>query len=724
MFTFKRSRSILAGFALALVLFPTLRGNDACGQSNPTINDLKLKKTSAPAGQYTFRHNDDGILKGYASGNTQTSAWDANTGIAEMLELKVGSEKRRIFGETGRIAIDGNLRTTGFIGAGLAPTQAFETMSNNPKLRLRNSNDGGFGAGAKSWAIGYQTDKFGVYDNGASHATTYSPRLTWEPVSGTFYPRFTGSSNTGTGLMVDGALVMSGSNVGALGSSVIVPNEGKFIARDGSLATKAQLDVTGLTLAAGGNIAMANGSLNIATGGIAVSAGNIHALAGQVKAGNNYISPTGVQVPNGGIDVALGNLVLSSGNINVGHGNLNLFDGGAAMDWLTVQNPAKARLNFSNDWDEGTMTGTLWQWNLGDYGAGVLTLANAGSTGVAGPVTDWNIANGKMTHYAELQTKDLTVFGEGGDHVINFGNLGNYLAVNDNFVATLSTNMPFTATSVGAGTYTGSGQYLTALNASNLGSGTVPDARLSTNIPKLNGLINTFTGEIQASNLVGTSAQIGGSFFNSSSVDLVPDTITLGAGYTSSGFAGLHVMDNGANDWYFGFDPTSGVWTADNGSGGIQAGSFTLGYMGSDTAQMYYDGGGNLSISDTLSGSPNFSVGSGRMTMGGVVKGQRALANGTFTLSTTDYYMQLSCNSANTLINFPAGAPVGTEFYGSIINGHASNTISFDSGSDYIHAPGFYSQSAYALPNSTAHRWVRANKISSNTWSIDTGLSN
>ena len=168
-------------------------------------------------------------------------------------------------------------------------------------------------------------------------------------------------------------------------------------------------------------------------------------------------------------------------------------------------------------------------------------------------------------------------------------------------------------------------------------------------MPKLDAVVNMFDSEIQVPYLVTPLAVIGGSTLSSSAVSFQPDEITLGSGYTASGFAGLHVMDNSANDWFFGFNDAEGAWMVDHGSGTLIAGSIAVGY--GDRAYLSYDGSGNLGISDTLSGSPNLSIGSGQLKVGGVIKGQRQLANGTFTLSSTDYYLQMSCNTANLLIN-------------------------------------------------------------------------
>lgn len=100
--------------------------------------------------------------------------------------------------------------------------------------------------------------------------------------------------------------------------------------------------------------------------------------------------------------------------------------------------------------------------------------------------------------------------------------------------ARLSANVPRlnSATSTFAGTvnatsFTGSGASLTSLNATNLSSGTVADARLSSNIPRLNAS-NAFTGALTATSFIGSGASLTG--LNASSVS----SGTLGDGFLSA----------------------------------------------------------------------------------------------------------------------------------------------------------------------------------------------
>src|SRR5438105_3964673 len=70
---------------------------------------------------------------------------------------------------------------------------------------------------------------------------------------------------------------------------------------------------------------------------------------------------------------------------------------------------------------------------------------------------------------------------------------------------------------VTAAGFTGSGAGVTALNASHLATGTVPDARLSSNVSLLNRLLNRFTGKVRALSFGGLAAGAAPAFEGSGS---------------------------------------------------------------------------------------------------------------------------------------------------------------------------------------------------------------
>ena len=84
------------------------------------------------------------------------------------------------------------------------------------------------------------------------------------------------------------------------------------------------------------------------------------------------------------------------------------------------------------------------------------------------------------------------------------------------------------------GTFSGSGAALTGLNATNLATGTVSDALLSANIPKLNASTNTFTG----------NATINGTILNGSATGTTepPDGGTVARRIQSRSPAANHVV--------------------------------------------------------------------------------------------------------------------------------------------------------------------------------------
>ena len=87
--------------------------------------------------------------------------------------------------------------------------------------------------------------------------------------------------------------------------------------------------------------------------------------------------------------------------------------------------------------------------------------------------------------------------------------------------ANLPTSPTFSGT-VQAGLFQGSGAGLTSLNASQLTTGKVPDARLSTNVALLNSN-NTFTGTVQAAQFQGGGAGLTGLNASQLTTGTVPD---------------------------------------------------------------------------------------------------------------------------------------------------------------------------------------------------------
>ena len=133
--------------------------------------------------------------------------------------------------------------------------------------------------------------------------------------------------------------------------------------------------------------------------------------------------------------------------------------------------------------------------------------SSAASATTATTATNALSANTALTATsASTASNALLLNGEAGSFYTNAANLTGTLSD-----ARLSGNIPrlnapntFTG-AVAAPTFTGSGAALTNLNASNASSGTLPDGRLSANVPLLN-IPNTFTGAITAPSFSGSGA--------------------------------------------------------------------------------------------------------------------------------------------------------------------------------------------------------------------------
>jgi hypothetical protein len=131
-------------------------------------------------------------------------------------------------------------------------------------------------------------------------------------------------------------------------------------------------------------------------------------------------------------------------------------------------------------------------------------------------------------------------------------------------VALLNGNQPFTGanTFANAGnSFTGNGSGLTALNADNLGSGTVPDARLFTNIPRLNNH-QTFSG-----NNIFTSGNNSFAGDGSGLTSLNADHITSGTlpgGRLSGLYSGAVTFNNAGNSFVGSFNGTGAGLTGLN----------------------------------------------------------------------------------------------------------------------------------------------------------------
>lgn len=108
--------------------------NVAFGQQVQTVTDLRLRLSSASPGEFSFRHNGNGLLKSYNAAGAETASWDAETGTF-----------------------------TGSSGGGVAWGAITGTLSNQTDLQAELddkpslTNGGQFQPGASTWFSGSDT---------------------------------------------------------------------------------------------------------------------------------------------------------------------------------------------------------------------------------------------------------------------------------------------------------------------------------------------------------------------------------------------------------------------------------------------------------------------------------------------------------------------------------------------------------------------------------------
>ena len=140
----------------------------------------------------------------------------------------------------------------------------------------------------------------------------------------------------------------------------------------------------------------------------------------------------------------------------------------------------------------------------------------------------------------------------------------NSRSINNAFDAVLNNGYDFSnivATgSITAATFSGSGASLTSLNASNLSSGTVPDARISGSYTGITGVGTVTVGNIAATLLSGTivSARLSGSYTGITGLGTISGQLTAGTFVTNNASPSLEL-----GDW-----SASATWSAVQGYNG------------------------------------------------------------------------------------------------------------------------------------------------------------
>jgi len=152
-------------------------------------------------------------------------------------------------------------------------------------------------------------------------------------------------------------------------------------------------------------------------------------------------------------------------------------------------------------------------------------------------------------------------------------------AASPTFSGTL-TAAAIVATSLAATTLSGAGSAITALNASNLASGTVPDARFPSTLPALNGSALT---ALNASNLA--SGTIPDARF--------PSTLPAVSGASLTGITETQIADGSLLARNAGTETISGAWTYSTRPKSSSAGGFLSHASSSNT-------GGSIIITNVV----------------------------------------------------------------------------------------------------------------------------
>jgi hypothetical protein len=213
--------------------------------------------------------------------------------------------------------------------------------------------------------------------------------------------------------------------------------------------------------------------------------------------------------------------VLNAGSINTGFGNINI-----GTSTFTGNGSGLTTLNASN-LSTGTVAGARLGGNQSmagiktftDTSAAISTTTGAvrvtGGVGIAGNLYVGGVLSASGANLTNLNANNLTT-----GTVPNARISGTYSSLTGTGVLNAgSINTGFGNINIGTSTFTGNGSGLTTLNATNLSSGTVADARLSTNVVLLSGT-QTITGvkTFNANLTLGTAASL---FFGSATRQMV-----------------------------------------------------------------------------------------------------------------------------------------------------------------------------------------------------------
>jgi hypothetical protein len=212
---------------------------------------------------------------------------------------------------------------------------------------------------------------------------------------------------------------------------------------------------------------------------------------------------------------------LNAGSITSGFGNINI-----GTSTFTGNGSGLTTLNASN-LSTGTVDGARLGGNQSMAGVKTFTDASQATSTTTGAVrvsggvgVQGNLYVGGILSASGANLTDLNADNLAAGAVPNARLTGDYSNITGvGILNSGSINTGFGNINIGTSTFTGNGSGLTTLNASNLSSGTVPDARLSANVVLLAGA-QTLTGAktFDANVTLGTAAEL---FFGSATRQMV-----------------------------------------------------------------------------------------------------------------------------------------------------------------------------------------------------------
>ena len=511
--------------------------------------------------------------------------------------------------------------------------------------------------------------------------------------TGTFFPTFVNSSSTGNLAMGSNANlsfnaatgnlsttllnVTSNANVGNLGTAGRIIATGNITG--GNLITAGFANIAsnaniGTTLSVVGNANVGN----LGTAGVIIATGNITGgnliTAGFANVGTNAnIGTTLSVIGNANVgNLGTAGLIVATGNITSGNANLgnlvtaNFFSGNGYL--LTGVGNATALVNGNSNVTIPSANGNVNISVAGNAniivitGTGVNVAGTLNATGnISAPFFIGNVQGNISGNLVVPGSNTAVIFNYSGNanasDAFKFDYAANALTVIGNIVSSGANNV-----------FSGNGSALTALNASNVSSGTLAQARLANASLTVNGtsiaLGGSGTVTATATNALTIGSGLGGASYNGSAAVTITNagvtalTTSSGLSTNTSATGAVSITNTGVTSLANG-----GGITASASTGAVTLGS-TATSVNTASAIVARDASGNFAagtITATLSGSAT-SAGSAttaNAVAGANVSGTVPFANAAVYISTTD----LPSSASNCSPVFSLGSGAGQTLY-------------------------------------------------------------